>query len=201
MIIKTQEQLREHYAAAKGRSVAKQMSALEKHSRRFIELSPFLVLASYAKHGEVDASPRGGAPGFVKVLSDHRLIIPDSKGNNRLDGLTNIIETGKVGMIFMVPGIDETLRVNGNAVVSRDPELLSLFVNEKNPPKTVIDVEPEEVYLHCAKALMRSRLWSADAQVARDSLPTMAKMINDQSGQNIALESQEEMVERYRADL
>ncbi|NKB62480.1 MAG: pyridoxamine 5'-phosphate oxidase family protein [Gammaproteobacteria bacterium] len=201
MIIKNKEQLRDIYAQPKGRSVAKQMSSLEKHSRRFIELSPFMILASHGKTGLVDASPRGGAPGFVTILSEKRLLIPDSKGNNRLDGLTNIIETGRVGMIFMIPGVDETLRVNGNAVVSNDPDLLGLFSTEKNPPKTVIDVEPLEVYLHCAKAFMRSRLWSMDAQISRNGLPTMARMINDQTGSNYDEESQESMIKRYQADL
>ncbi|NKB77439.1 MAG: pyridoxamine 5'-phosphate oxidase family protein [Gammaproteobacteria bacterium] len=201
MIIQTEEQLREIYAQPKGRSVAKQLPALEKHSRRFIELSPFMVLASHGSDGSVDASPRGGEPGFVTVLNDNRLIVPDSKGNNRLDGLTNIIATGKIGLIFMIPGVDETLRVNGNAVLSNDPDLLELFRSQKNPARTVIDVEPLEVYLHCAKALMRSKLWSIEAQIRRDELPTMAKMINDQTGSDDAGESQESMVKRYQADL
>ena len=129
------------------------------------------------------------------------MILPDSKGNNRLDGLTNIIETGGIALIFLIPGIDETLRVNGDARVRSDPDLLALFADQKNPPQTVIDIEPHQVFLHCAKALMRSGLWSEEAQIPRDTLPTMSKMINDQSGLNHAEESHEEMVRRYQEDL
>jgi PPOX class probable FMN-dependent enzyme len=189
------------YPEPKERSLKKQLSALEVHSRRFIELSPFFVIATAGARGMPDASPRGGAPGFVKVLDDRTLLIPDSRGNNRLDTMRNIIETGKVGLVFMVPGVDETLRVNGRAWLSREPAHLALFSGEQNPPRLAVCVSADEVYLHCAKAFMRSQLWSASAQVQRSALPTIAEMISSQTGTAGPLETQERMVERYQADL
>jgi PPOX class probable FMN-dependent enzyme len=149
----------------------------------------------------MDASPRGGDPGFVKVLDDGAILIPDSPGNNRLDTLANIIETGRAGLLFLVPGVDETLRVNGTAELRDDPELLELARSERRLPKLVIRIGVEEAYLHCAKALMRSKLWARESLVERSVLPTMGRMINDQAGLTDVVETQEQMIERYRRDL
>ncbi|MBC7957536.1 MAG: pyridoxamine 5'-phosphate oxidase family protein [Cytophagales bacterium] len=189
------------YPAPKERPLKKQLSALEAHSRRFIELSPFFVIATASAQGMPDASPRGGAPGFVKVLDERTLLIPDLRGNNRLDSMRNIIENGKAGLIFIVPGVDETLRINGRAWLSRDAAHLARFSGEQNPPRLTICVSADEVYLHCAKAFMRSRLWSADAQVPRSALPTIGEMISRQTGMVGAVETQEQMIQRYQADL
>ena len=155
--------LRELYPAPNERAVRKQLDHLDVHCRRFIELSPFLVMASVAAgtDGPLDASPRGGAPGFVKALDATTLLVPDAPGNNRLDSLSNIVATERVGLLFLVPGIDETLRVNGAAQVSDDPALLALFTAERHLPRVVIRVAVQQAYLHCAKAFMRSQLWSA----------------------------------------
>ena len=201
MIIETIEQLRSLYAKPKPRSLAKEIQSLERHSRHFISLSPFAIVATHGADGSTDASPRGGTPGFVKVLDDRRLLLPDSKGNNRLDGMTNIIETGFIGLIFLIPGVDETLRINGRAQITTDPELLAMFDDHRQAPKTVIDITTEQVFLHCAKALMRSALWSEEFKVARSVLPTTSKMINDQSGASLPEESHEDMVKRYQQDL
>ncbi|MDD5332727.1 MAG: pyridoxamine 5'-phosphate oxidase family protein [Rhodoferax sp.] len=201
MNIDTLEKLRALYAAPKERAVRKQLSALDSHCRRFIELSPFVVVASGNVTQAMDASPRGGAPGFVKALDERTLLIPDAPGNNRLDTLENILGTGKVGLLFMIPGIDETLRVNGAARLSCDEEQLQLFAGEKHRPKLVIEVSVAEAYLHCAKALMRSGLWQASSQVKRSLLPTMGQMINSQTGIEAPAETQEEMLGRYAADL
>lgn len=201
MNIDSKEQLRALYPAPTERAVRKQLSVLDVHCRRFIELSPFVVLASSSTQGAMDASPRGGAPGFVKAPDERTLLIPDAPGNNRLDTLENIIGTGRIGLFFMIPGIDETLRVNGAARLSSSKEHLDRFSGEKRIPKLVIAVAVAEAYLHCAKALMRSNLWKDSAQVERSSLPTMGQMINSQTGIETQAETQDEMRARYAADL
>jgi PPOX class probable FMN-dependent enzyme len=201
MTIDSLDQLRTLYPAAKERSVKKQLSALDVHCRRFIELSPFVVLASANPAGAMDASPRGGAPGFVKVRDDKTLLIPDAPGNNRLDTLENIIGTGKLGLFFMIPGVDETLRVNGSARLLTDAKLLGLFDAEKRQPKLVIEVAVAEAYLHCAKALMRSKLWDPASLVERSVLPTMGQMLNIQIGIDAPAESEEAMRARYATEL
>lgn len=149
----------------------------------------------------MDASPRGGAPGFVKVPDERTLLIPDAPGNNRLDSLENILATGKIGLLFMIPGIDETLRVNGDARLSCAEEHIQAFSGEKRRPMLVIEVMVTEAYLHCAKALMRSALWASASQLDRSLLPTMAQMIADQTGLESPLDTPAEMVTRYAANL
>ena len=200
-MIDTKESLRSLYPVAKERSVKKQLAHLDKHCLRFIELSPFVVLASGGTEGHLDASPRGGAPGFVKAPDSHTLLIPDAPGNNRLDTLENIIGTGRLGLLFLIPGVDETLRINGKARLTDEIYLLERFKDEKRAPKLLIEVKVEDAYLHCAKALMRSRLWSPESRVERTVLPTMGQMLNDQTGIHAPVETQEQMVERYRPDL
>lgn len=201
MNIDSVEQLRALYSAPKGRSVAKQLAALDAHCKRFIQFSPFVVLASSSTSSAMDASPRGGTPGFVKVLDEHTLLIPDAPGNNRLDTLENIIGTGRIGLFFMIPGVDETLRINGTARLSCHAEHLAHFNAEKRHPKLVIQVSVAEAYLHCAKALVRSSLSKASSQVDRSSLPTMGQMLNNQTGVQAPAETQEEMVARYATEL
>ncbi len=189
------------YPAPGERAVKKQLDALDRHCLRFIALSPFVVLATGSREGRMDASPRGGAAGFVKALDAHTLLIPDASGNNRLDSLRNIADNAHVGLLFMLPGVEETLRVNGAARLSREPLHLEQFIDEKKPPRLVIQVSVHEAYLHCAKAFMRSRLWEADRQVPRSELPSMGQMINDQTGSDAPAESQAQMRARYAADL
>lgn len=201
MYIESEGQLRELYGFPKGRAQNKQLDALEKHSVTFIQCSPFVTLSTYSALGNVDCSPRGGAPGFVKVLNNGCIVIPEAKGNNRLDSLVNIIETNRIGCLFFIPGVDETLRINGSARISTSPEYLRLFSSERNPPKACIELDIKEVFLHCAKAFMRSNLWSTEARRERSLLPTMGEMINDQLSLNDEPESQESMIERYKRDL
>ncbi len=161
----------------------KAIPCLEPHSRRFIELSPFLCIASSDPAGPADVSPRGDAPGFVKVLDDRTLLIPDRVGNNRLDTSTNIAKNPHVGLIFLVPGVTETLRVNGQAQICTDGEVLAEFEIRGKVPKTGILVTVEEVMFQCSKALIRSRLWDDDYRVERKSaMPPLGKMIKDQIG-------------------
>lgn len=203
--ITTLETLRTLYGPAGERALKKEMPSLDSHAIRFIGLSPFVVLASSDAHGHLDASPRGGEPGFVKVLDAQTVLIPDSPGNNRLDTLENIVSTGRLGLLFMVPGFDETLRINGQAVLSTDPADLALCVDARRTPKLVIRVTVASVYLHCAKAFMRSQLWDASLHPERSKLPTMGEMLRDQiqafKGETIDIEPQAQMLERYKQSL
>jgi uncharacterized protein len=200
-MIESLDALRRVYGDAKGRSLKKQIDHLDAHCRRFIALSPFVVMASCDAQGAMDASPRGGAPGFVRVADAQRVWIPDSPGNNRLDTLSNIVATGNVGLLFMIPGVDETLRVNGRARLNDDPLVVNSFADEKRTPKLVIDITVTDAYLHCAKAFMRAKLWSADRHINRGELPTMGEMLNDQTGTVGVAETQAEMKARYAIDL
>jgi len=193
--------LRELYAAPQERAVRKQIPHLDVHCRVFIALSPFVILATTDAAYHLDASPRGGPPGFVKVTDGGDLLLPDSPGNNRLDSFENILSTGQVGLLFLIPGFDETLRVNGTAVLSRAEEDIAACMSEVRAPKLVVRVVVEAAYLHCAKAFLRSRLWEPDSKVDRSALPTAGKMISDQTGMHVAPETREEMVKRYQPDL
>ncbi len=201
MEIKSQEELRALYGWPKGRAVDKVLSKLEVHAKHFIAKSPFLVLSTYDKLGKADTSPKGGQPGFVHVLDDETILIPDSKGNNRLDGLVNIIETGNVGCLFMIPGIEETLRINGIAIISTNPSHINLFAEDQNPPVTCLKISIKEVFLHCAKALLRSDLWGDTNRLSRPGFPTMGQMLKDQLKTDGPLETQAEMLKRYQKDL
>lgn len=200
-MIDTVQALRDLYPTVRPRAVAKQLDRLDTHCRRFIAQSPFLVLATVGADGRVDASPRGGDPGFVRVVDERRLWLPDASGNNRLDSLANIAQTGRCGLLFFLPGMDETLRVNGRGVLLNDADVLGQFSQQRHPPRLVLEVVVEEAYLHCAKALMRSRLWSGDNRIDRASFPSMGQMIKDQSGLAGPVETQEETLARYREEL
>jgi len=203
--ITTLTALRQLYGCARERSLKKEIPALDVHAVQFIGLSPFVVLASSDADGHMDASPRGGEPGFVKVIDSHTILLPDAPGNNRLDTLENIITTGRLGLLFLVPGFDETLRVNGRAVLSIDPVDLALCVDARRTPALVIRVAVESVYLHCGKSLMRSKLWDASRHTDRAQLPSMGEMLRDQirtfKGEEIEAETQAQMQERYRQTL
>jgi len=201
MQITTREQLREHYAEAKGRAALKVIDHVEEHCRHFIALSPFLLLSTADAQGKGDVTPRGDTPGFVTVLDDHHLAIPDRPGNNRLDSLQNIIENPEVGLLFMVPGFMETLRINGTAQIRIDDDLRAPFAVNDRLPASVLVVHVREAFLHCAKSIMRSRLWEAGAQVPRNTMPTIGQIISDQIGSERPTENQEQVVESYRSSL
>lgn len=179
-IVTSRDELREIFKMPSERAVLKERRALDEHDRAFIAASPFLLLATANAAGQCDVSPKGDAPGFVLVLDDRHLVIPDRPGNNRLDGMSNIVENPHVGMIFLVPGREETLRVNGRASIIRDAEILDrASVIGKRPP-VGIGVEVEECYLHCAKAFRRSKLWEPEQWPDRKALPSMARVLWDQ---------------------
>jgi PPOX class probable FMN-dependent enzyme len=198
-MIETPDNLRALYDPPGERALRKQLTALDRHCEHFLSLSPFVVIASVDAQGRLDASPRGGPPGFAHVADAHTLLLPDASGNNRLDTLTNVTTTRRVGLLFLIPGVDESLRINGTALVSSAPALLQPFAATARPPKVVLAVTVEEAYLHCAKALMRARLWDHGSQVERTRLATLGQMLSDQTG--CALESQEAMLARYAREL
>jgi len=173
--------LREVFGRPGDLAVRKDIGYLDKHCRRFIELSPFLCIGTADKNGMADVSPRGDPPGFVQVLDDKTIIIPDRPGNNRLDTMSNIMENPNVGILFMIPGFEDSLRVNGRATIVRDPEVLRKAAVNGKEPKVAIRVTVDEAFLHCAKAFKRSRLWEAEAQVSRSAMPSLAKMILEQT--------------------
>ena len=196
--ITSREALRQLYPEAKGRAVSKVFHRLEEQSRKFIALSPFVLIATQGPGGG-DVSPKGDQPGFVQVLDDVTLAIPDRPGNNRLDGFENVLDNPQVGLIFMIPGFNETFRVNGTAEIRDDADLLARFEVDGKLPKTCLVVTLKEAFLHCAKALMRSRLWDPEARVSRDALPTVSQMMRAQTGdQSIADETTEDAAARYR---
>jgi uncharacterized protein len=198
-VIRTQDELRRHYRAPVERVLRKELTRLDRHCRRFIALSPFLVMASGDGDGGMDATPRGGEPGFVQVVDDVTLLVPDRPGNNRLDTLANLVARPAVGLIFLIPGVDETLRINGTVEIRDDEELRQRFAVGGRVPATVLTVTVRQAFLHCAKALMRSRLWSDGARIDRSELPTMGEMIRDHIGDpDAAAETQEAMLARYR---
>jgi len=201
MQIQTIDQLRALYKAPSERAVIKEQTHIDPHLKRFISLSPFLVISSGDQIHRMDCSPRGGNPGFVKVLDQQTILIPDSIGNNRLDTLTNIIETSQVGLLFFIPGIDEVVRVNGKATIQTDTDLLNQFDALKNKPKLVIKVYVGAAYMHCPKALMRSKLWSIESHQPIDAMPTLGEIIRDQTKSDGPVESRDEMLKRYTPDL
>ncbi len=181
-IIEDIGEIRELYGHPMERAVKKQLPRLEKHSRAFIALSPFLVIASADPEGRVDASPKGDAPGFVQVLDDATLLIPDRLGNNRVDTIGNLISSPGVGLIFFVPGLRETLRVNGKARVTTDPALLEPCAVNGKAPRSGILVTAEEVYFHCGKALIRSDLWNPEKMLKHADFPPLGQVIAEQIG-------------------
>ncbi len=162
-------------------AVLKQLDRLDAHCRNFLAHSPFAVIGSTRPGRGTDVSPRGDAPGFARVLDEHTIVIPDRPGNNRLDTLSNIVTDAEVGLLFLIPGIDETLRINGTARLSRDPEFLAAAAVGGREPRLVIVVTVREAFLHCGKALKRSRLWHEDYRVDKKSFPTLGRMIVEQT--------------------
>jgi len=175
-VIERVEELREFYEAAMERAVRKDIGRFDEMCRRLIAASPMLFIATYSSDGQADVSPRGGQPGFVTVLDEQHLAIPDATGNRRLDTLENVVESRRAGVIFVIPGRDTTLRVNGPAHVTAEPKVLEQLTPVGKPPRTAIVLEAEEVYAHCPKAFVRSKLWDPASWPDPASLPTPAEV-------------------------
>lgn len=197
----TEVALRKIYAEPKGRSVAKELAQLDPHCQRFIALSPFCVMSTRRPDGGLDLSPRG-APGAAVTVEDAvTLLLPDRPGNNRLDTMLNLLADPEIGLLFMIPGVDETLRVRGQAELDDDAALCERFAEAGRPARLVTRIHVTRAYLHCAKAFMRSRLWDPAAWPAGRPVATMGEMLRDQTGGPVAVESQQEMVRRYTEEL
>ena len=195
------ESLRAHFGAMATMVARKVMPRLDRHSRAFIALSPFLVLATADGNGGVDASPRGDAPGFVATRDDTTLVIPDRPGNRRVDSFSNIIRQPGIGLIFFVPGFDETLRVNGTGRIVTDAALLTPLEAQGKVPVTGLLVSISEVFFHCGKALIRSKLWDPSRHVARDSLPSLGRIIAEQTAVMSAESAERYVATSYRERL
>jgi len=194
--------LREVIGPKKPVAVQKQMSRLDGHCRRFIALSPFLCLGTMGPDGRADVSPRGDPPGFVKVLDDGTIVIPDRPGNRRVDSMTNILANPAVGILFLVPGVEETLRLNGRASLITDPGVLGGMAVGDKVPGLGIKVEIDEVFFHCGKALKRARLWDPGRQLDRKQFPSMGRLMHDQTESALPLEAMEQSIEDgYRTEL
>jgi len=176
LIVRNEAELTEMYGPALERSVRKQLDHLDDLCRAFIAASPMVIVGSQGPTA-ADNSPRGDVAGFVKVADDHTLLIPDRRGNNRLDTLHNLVRNPKVGLLFLVPGVNESFRVNGEAVISRDPALTDQFVMQGKPPRTVIVVTVKEAYIQCSRALVRSDIWNPAKHPSPGTVPSMGTVM------------------------
>lgn len=174
--ITSETQLRELYERPMPHVLRKQLDHVDEMARRLIALTPIVFVASHDAEGRCDVTPRGGPPGFVSVLDDRHVAIPDATGNRRLDTLVNLVATRHAALLFLIPGRDWTLRVNGRACVSTDPELLDRLTPVGKPPRTAIVVRADELYAHCPKAFVRSRVWDPDTWPAADDQPSPAEV-------------------------
>ena len=181
-VITEEDALREIFGWPSERALNKQIDRLDTHCRAIIEKSPFLLLGTSDTTGRCDVSPKGDFPGFVRVLDDRTIAIPDLPGNNRLDTLLNILNNPQVGLIFMIPGMNETLRINGKVRLVRDAKLLESMAYQGKLPKLAIVVDGKEVFTHCPKAFLRSKLWSEDYRIERSELPSFAEILKDHTG-------------------
>ncbi len=178
--ISSREELRTIYGAPGGRAVQKELRAIDAHSRNFISKSPFVLIGSQDAAGNADVTPKGDKPGFVAVLDDLTLAIPDRPGNNRLDTLENVLVNPAVGLLFFIPGMNETLRVNGEARITADDGMRQRFAVDAKPALSVMVVKVNAVYMHCAKAFMRSQLWNPQSWQPRSAMPTLGQILKDQ---------------------
>ena len=207
-VFEQEADLRETMGETMEISVKKCSPSLDKHCKEFISRSPFLCIGTSGESGRADVSPRGDPPGFVQVLDNNTIFIPDRPGNNRLDTMTNIIENPNVGLLFLVPGFDDTLRVNGKATIVRDDALAQAAVVNGKEPKVGIRVEVQEAFLHCAKAFKRSRLWDEESRQNRREMPSLGRMILEQTAppqepptEETVKETDEFVEENYRTEL
>lgn len=175
------QQLEEIYQQPSELVQKKQLSEIDNFCHQYLELSPFIVLSSADKNGQQDCSPRGDPCGFLHILDSKTIALPDRPGNNRIDSLRNIVENPNVGLLAMIPGFKECVRINGSAIVTIDPELMSKFVVNGKSPRSVIVITVIEIFFHCAKAITRAKLWDIDSQVPRDKLPSLGRIVMQQA--------------------
>ncbi len=179
-VITTEEALRTVVGHPTPRAVEKSLLALDAHCRKFISRSPFVLVSTSDASGKADVSPKGDKPGFVVVVDDHTLLVPDRPGNRRVDSLSNIIQNPNVGLLFLVPGIGEMMRVNGKARLVRDGAYLAQMAVNGKQPLLAIAVDVQEAFIHCAKAVIRSSIWKSETWTAPEDMPSLARVIGDQ---------------------
>ena len=183
-------------------SIRKELAKLDGHCRSFIARSPFVLIGSSDGNGNADVTPKGDRPGFAAVLDDNTIAIPDRPGNNRLDTLENIIVNPAVGLLFLIPGMNETLRVNGEARITTDATLRERLAVEGKPPASVVVVTVKAAYMHCAKAFMRSELWKPESWPDRNSMPTLGQILRDQLAvDQSAIDTDRRLDEAYKQTL
>ncbi|HEV7255131.1 MAG TPA: pyridoxamine 5'-phosphate oxidase family protein [Mesorhizobium sp.] len=200
--ISTREELRARYGEASSRARLKELQKLDGHCRGFLAKSPFVLIGSQDSSGRGDVTPKGDRPGFTIALDDHTLAIPDRPGNNRLDTWENLIENPSVGLLFLIPGMDETLRVEGIGRLTFDDSLRARCAAEGKLPTAVLVVEVRSAFMHCAKAFMRSELWKPETWPDRAKLPTLGQILKDQIGfEQSAAETDQQLVEIYRQSM
>ncbi len=179
--ITTVEELRTIVALPREAAVRKQISSLDEHCRNFIARSPFVFIATSNAAGDCDVSPKGDPPGFVQVLDEHTLVMPDRRGNQRLDSIQNIVENPHIGLLFIIPGVEWTLRVNGRATLVRDDDVRERLAAQGVVPELAIAVEVEEAFLHCPKCFLRAKLWHTDEWMPREEQPSFAAILKAQT--------------------
>lgn len=179
-VLSSEAELRQLYRMPATTTMSKKLSALDVHARAFIESAPFVLIGTTSPDGTGDVSPKGGPAGFVVVLDDNRLAIPDLSGNNLLDSISNIVAGSGIGLIFLIPGVDETLRVNGHGCITTDPAVLDQCAVKDRRPRAAIGVTVAQQYMHCAKAFRRSELWNPQAWPDKATLPSGGCIARDQ---------------------
>ncbi|HEX5211762.1 MAG TPA: pyridoxamine 5'-phosphate oxidase family protein [Pseudolabrys sp.] len=180
-LIRTEEQLQALYGAKNPNSITKEIDHINGGYRKLIEAAPFVAVATCGPEG-LDCSPKGDPAGFVRILDDKTIAIPDRPGNNRLDGFRNVVRDPRVALLFLIPGVGETLRINGRADISIDPELMQSFAINGKLPRCVLIVHIESIYFHCSKAIVRSKLWDEATKIDRKSLPSTGTIVAELSG-------------------
>jgi PPOX class probable FMN-dependent enzyme len=199
--LRSAEAVRELYGQPSHMALAKELDHLDHYCMDFIALSPFVVISSADGSGHCNATPRGDAPGFVSVLSKSRLLIPDRKGNNRVDTMMNVIENPHIGLLFLVPGLSETLRVNGRVEITIDPDLLAPMAAQGRVPTAALDLTVQKVFFQCGKALIRSELWNPDRCIPKGAFPTLGRILADQIAGTDAVTAEKQVEESYKTKL
>ena len=200
-LVTTMAQLEALYGEKKPASVIKEIDHINSSYRKLIEAAPFVAVATGGPEG-IDCSPKGDAPGFVHILDDRTLALPDRPGNNRIDGFRNIVRDPRIALLFLIPGVGETLRVNGRAAISIDPELMASFAINGKLPRSVLIVHVDSIYFHCSKAIVRSKLWHEETKIDRKSLPSTGTIIAELSQGRLGGETYDrELPERVQREL
>ena len=199
--INSVEELKSHYGDVSSLAAKKVLNHLDRHAREFIARSPFLIMSTADSDGWPDASPKGDAPGFVTVEDDRHLLLPDRIGNNRVDGFKNLMTNPKIGLIFFVPGVHHTLRINGNARLLSDLSIRTRFAVNKKPAQAVVEIRAEQVFFHCGKALIRSKLWKPEGWMSPSGLATLGEALAEQIGGISPIDAEAKIQESIRSRL